>query len=40
MDGTGFPARVLLETRQGFMLRKLNKTGQVTSSAAHRADSI
>ena len=36
MEGAGFPARVVLETRRGFMLLKLDKQGQVVSSAVHR----
>ena len=36
MEGEGFPTRVVLETRQGFMLLKLNQFGQVVSSALHR----
>ncbi len=40
MEGQGFPARVLLETAQGFMLLRLNKVGQVVSTAMHREGSI
>lgn len=40
MEGHGFPARVVLETRQGFMLLKLDMYGQVISSTVHREGSI
>jgi hypothetical protein len=33
MEGEGFPTRVVLETRQGFMLLKLDRLGQVVSTA-------
>ena len=40
MEGHGFPARVVLETRQGFMMLKLDRHGQVVSSTVHREGSI
>ncbi len=40
MEGAALPARVVLETRQGFMLLKLNQFGQVISTAVHREGSI
>ena len=38
MEGEGFPTRVVLETRQGFMLLELNQFGQVVNSAVQQGE--
>lgn len=40
LDGVGFPARVLLETRRGFMQVQLNQFGQVVSSTTRKGGNI